>query len=572
MTLRTKHLEKAVLARIRTALRHDPQLREQTRRAPKSQRWVLTTRTFLFRALISFLLAWLVVAMHQLGVPAAAQSALAAVWFAVAAIPLRFRILALAYDLPKLIPFILLPTTREALCRWQYTRIIREAWRPGLDALAVLSTVTACHGAGPGAWLAVIPLALVTGMATLTVAFWLCFVRMPRQLAALPHATVLGLIAVAHIKPLRTWLGSFFVEHAEAFSLVSPAGWLTRAQLGLIEGDPLIAVPYLLTSLMVALSMIAAVRQWLRLYAPEVFVLWNAFGEAPPEIKELVNAQLERCQTEPPPANAAETHTANAFLNPYWPAPGSGWIDRQIARWLTPRELTLLEFAVAGPPDWSGAARHGTVLLGIGLGLLWLARQFNPTEAPAVLGYIAGGVIMFLGLAKGLPITTPFTRAFRLVAFYGTFIPFFAPFPVATSELLRVALKSGLVRAAAFTPVLLAAGAALGLSFGLNPYWCACAGVKCAVLSVLAIPWVHAFWLAGNSAAPGRFNFKTFCALMIMVGGFIGVVAGGAMAVFVRESWAWLGLALAGAASFGSAQLFMHMYARQWFDLTRPVN
>lgn len=571
MTLRSKHLEKAVLARIRTALRHDPQLREQTKRAPRSQRWVLTTRTFLFRALISFLLAWLVVALHQLGVPAAAQSALAAIWFAVAAIPLRFRIIGIIYDLPGLIPFVLLPTRRDTIFRWQCTRVVREVWRPVLDAVAVLTAIAACHGAGRGAWLAVLPLAVLAGVATFAVALWLGFVRMPRQLAALPYVIGLGLVFAGHIKPVWTWLSSFFVEHAEALSLLSPAGWITRAHLGIIEGDPLIAIPYLLTSVMVALSAIAAVRQWKRMYEPESFVLWHVFGEAPPEFRDLINAQLERYQSEQNRAEATETPAATAFLNPCWPGPNAGWLDRQIARWLTRRELALLEFGAAGLPNWTAAAKHGTVLLTIGLGLLWLVRKLDPTEVPGAMAYFAGGLIMFLGLIKGLPVTTPFTRAFRPMAIYGILIPFFASFPVASNELLRVALKSGILRAAVFAPVLLVAGACLGLNFGLDPCWSACAGLKCAILSVLAIPWIHAIGLASYSTTAGRFKLRAVFTLLTLVFGFLGLAAGGLVGLFARVSWNWLGLVLAGIASFGSAQLFMRMYARPWFDLTRPV-
>lgn len=570
MTLGPTRLEKTLRVRIKTALRADMELRRPKRRAPKIPWPQRPTTKVIARILFSCVFATFMAAVYRADRPPATQSAAAALWFAAGVLIFRFRILSILYDLPALTALALLPAPKDLIFRWQRARVLHQLWRPLCDALVMLIVIAAFNDAGAGAWLAILPLALLAAVAILAVATWLTFVPLPGQTVWLPFALFFLIIVLGQSKTWGGWLLALFVKHCETISLLSPGGWVARAYLGLLAGDAAVAFVLLALSAAVAASLACALGRWKRGYEPNSFALWYSFGEPPAEWKAVVNAQLESLPTIPGPTKASEAACTREFLEPAWPSNETGWIEKRVARWLTRRERAIIEFAALNPPNWTREFKWGTALVGAGLGIWWFARHVGGNTF-GVWPFILGGMAILMGCVLGLPIASPFARAFRPVTTYGVSIPFVAVFPVIPGELTTIALKAGVVRALAFTPVMVLAGALAGWIFDFAPMKLALCGVKCAGLSVLAIPWLQVMNHSAGTTDASRPRAKTIAVLMVILGGFFGLVGGGVVAVFAPSPRWILGFALALLSSFGSAKLYMNTHAHLWFDLARPA-
>ncbi|MCX7722703.1 MAG: hypothetical protein N2379_06535 [Verrucomicrobiae bacterium] len=570
MTLRSKQLEKALRARIKDALCGDPQLRGQARRAPKAPWLARPWAKVSARILFSCLLPALIAVMHQTGWPPATQSAVAALWFGFGALMLRFRVLSVSYDLHTLTALALLPASNELVLRFQRARALRQVWRPLCDALAMLIVIAAFHDAGAGAWLAMLPMALLAAVAVLAMSFWLTFVPMPGLMVCLPYVAFLVIVVLARTKVWGDWLLPLFIKHCETISLLSPGGWMARAYLGFLAGDLTVAIPLLTLSGVAATSLALALKRWERIYLPDSFALWHSFGEPPAEWKPALDAQLERLTATPDQADGSGAILTREFLEPTWPNTETGWVDRRVALWLTRRERAIVEFAGMKPPNWAREIKWGAALVGVGLGICWFAKRAGLGGLEVTLFFI-GGIAALIGCGLGLPLATPFTRAFSPVTIYGVSIPFVAVFPITPRELMIIALKAAVVRALAFAPVMAMGGAVLGHILGLNPITTALWGLKCAVIAVFAVPWLQVMNHSAGANDSTRFSTKTLKALVVVLGGFLGLATGGVAAVFAPAPWWILGFVLAAASSFGSAKLYMDMHALLWFDLARAA-
>lgn len=571
MTLRSIQLEKAVRARIKTALDADPQLRLQFKRAPKTRWLERTAATVIARLFLSWFLAALVVVVYKSGCPPATQSAAGALWFTVAAVMFRLRILGIFYDVPCLTALVLLPAPRDLVFSWQRSRVLRELWRPFSDALAILIIIAAFNHAGNSAWLAVLPMALLAAVAVWAVSVWLTFVPIPPQTGYLPFVLGFLIVVIAHSETWNAWWMRLFVEHCETISLLSPGGWIARAYLAMLAGDTMVLVTLVGLTCLVAASLAAGLNRWKWSYDPEGVALWYSFSEPPEEWKSVVNAHLESLPLQPGPADVSEAIASREFLKPVWSDNNTGWVERCLLRRLTARERTVLEFACLKPPDWTRQIKWGAVFIALGVGICWFVNQSGDTTiSKAVL--IIGGIAILIGCVLGLPLSSPFERAFCPVTTYGISIPFMAVFPVTAHELMAIALKAGVIRALVFMPVMVLGGAILASIFGFKSLTGALLGLDCAVLSVLAIPWLQMLAVSAGTNDASRFSPMALTTLVVILSGFVGLIAGAAAAMFAPQPWPVLGFALAAASSFGSAKLYMDMYSQMRFDLARRAN
>lgn len=576
MRLRCLRLEKAVRARVRAALRADRPLRRQARRAPRlrwSERpWARVTGRLLLSALLGLLIA---VAYRSDG-PLATQSAVGALWFLSAVLIGRFRLLRLWYDLPALTALTLLPVSKDLVLGWERQRVLRQGWRLGADALALLGVLAATHGASLWGWAAVGPLAALTACAALAMSVWLMLVRVPPQVVWLPFlAMFVGTFFVGN-ETLRPWLGRMLAEHGETLSLLSPGGWVARAYLELPAGDSPLAVSLLGLSAAVGASLAWGLRRVEQAHDPEKIVLQYSFGEPADEGKPRLETQVV---CGPQPSSAAEVRDAVAvrpFLQPSWPTQRAGWIERWVQRWLTLREKVVLEAAILTWPagmrqaPWTRGASAGAALAAVGLGLCWLQTQPIPGW-PRGIALCAGLIALVTACSFGLPFSLKCGSASGSVTAFGVSIPCWALLPVTAGELGLVALKVGVVRALVFAPVMAVGGALLGAMLELSPIWGAVAGLKCTLLSVVAIPWWQAAQHSTATNEANRWTWRTPVLLVILGTGLLGLIGGGLATLFGPGLWSVLGLGVATVTSFGSALAYAELHNRLWLDLTRAV-
>ena len=564
---RSSRFEHASRAKVRAALRADHGLRRLARRAPKRS-W--SQRPFAkvgARLMLSGLLGVLVAVVARPEWPVAMQSAMVALWFMLSSITLRFHLIGLLYELQPLTALSLLPASSAMIFRWNRRRIWLQLWRPFADSLAMLVVIATIRDAGWTGWLVVAPLAFLSASVVLACSVWLTFVPVPTVALLLPVAVPVLCIVMREVDTIADWATMLIVRHCERISLILPGGWTARAYLSVLTGNDRGLLALLLPAVALAGSVVWALRRWERLYRPEVFALWHSFGEPPPEWKEEVNAYLADQPRAPGPTELTMGIEAREFLQPPF-FNGAPWLDRFIGRLLTDREQAILELAALRAPRWTRRAVWGAALVGLGLLSIWGGQRTvnSIVEGAAIFG---GGFSIVLGVLIGLPFVSGFTRAYAPVNCFGTLIPFLAAFPVTIQELDLIALKAGLVRGLIFAPVTAAAGGLLSVFFGASASWGVAAGLKLAVLSIVAIPWFQAANNANGTNDTSRVTWRSLIVLLVLGLSFLGLAGAGVASIFAAGAWTWLTVISAAGSSFGGAFVYRLLHDRMWFDLMR---
>jgi len=331
----------------------------------------------------------------------------------------------------------------------------------------MLIVIAGSNNACTSAWLTVLPMALLAAVAVWAAALWLTFVPIPRQAGCLPSVLGFLIILSAQSETLGAWWKRLFIEHCETISLVSPGGWIARAYLAMLSGDTTLLVTLLALTGLAAASLAPALRRWDHSYDPDGVALWYSFYEPPDEWKSVVNVQLESLPLPPCTAEVSEAIAPGEILKPAWASNSVGWVERCLLHRLTTRERIILEFACLKPPDWTNQIKWGAVLVALGIGICWLGRPPGGIHIDGA-GLITGGIAILIGCGLGLPLTSPFERAFHPVTTYGISIPFMAVFPVTPHELMKIALKAGVIRALCFYACNYAGRRGTGAHIGLQ--------------------------------------------------------------------------------------------------------
>ena len=197
-------------------------------------------------------------------------------------------------------------------------------------------------------------------------------------------------------------------------------------------------------------------------------VLLDYASEAPEGLSDE-DRQAFSGQLEPPPkvgvTDATDRILSRDFLAPA-AAPTSGWIERQVWRWWTPRQRLLAEWDWAAEPGWTSAWKTGSLLLGgsvlvtlLGRALGWVFLEW----ALPVGGGLGGLILLPFWIAlSGGRLQSGASQPVRLSEF--------GLMPRGMGETLALVTKASLVRILAAMPVVVPYGTVVALMLD-RPWW-----------------------------------------------------------------------------------------------------
>lgn len=569
MKLHSPEFERRLSRRVSDALRMNPDLRRQAKRAPRQN----SLRTLLgvgIRMVISAVLGSVVLAFGEGNRPGSAQAAIGAIWFLGFAFVLRFHILNAFYRLDYLAAFTVLPVPFDLAWRWNRLKSFRIAWRTGLDAVVVLGAIALANDATAAGWLLVVPAAVLVVLLVHALALWLTFVPVPAFMNLLPSFAIIAFVVVMNATAWRDWLMQLVIQESETLSMALPAGWVLRPFVALVTWTRLDLAVLLLPALGLAASQVWALRRFAASYAPFEFALWQAFAVPPAEFKDHVNALLAEQPSPPGPTETMEVLQAREFLAPGFSAEPGQWIERAVLAALTPRQHAVLELAMFELPRWTRRALAGAGLLLAAIAAAAIGHRAgaSPLQTWTAWTAVVSGVA---GMLLALPLGAGFKRIFHPIDVGGLTIPFGAVFPVTLMELVRLAVKVNLFRAGFILPLLVGGGALLGIALEIPVAQAAGGGLKLGVLSIAFTPMLVIASLSSVTNDTSRVSCRGLFLILIFLGSFLGFLGLGAASLFAPFPWSMGFLAAAAVTSLALVKLYAALDARRWFDLfVRP--
>ena len=496
------------------------------------------------------------------------RRALLSVLALLVALYLHGQLLKAIYQHPDLLAQALLPASRESVFRRQLRLGLRQlGWLP--LAGAVVAWVV--QGTGRGAevpW----PLAGLAGAVLGTYVVALGFLALRWRHAA--RAYGLGWVGFITIwlgsnlapAPLLVAVVSWLNEQGDLLVGVLPTGWLVGPGHRWLTGRAHASDALWLLPAIALMTLLPTVRRWLeQRYQFREAVLLDYAAEVPedcsPEDREALAGHFEA----PPRTGLTEITDrilSREFLLPA-SEPTSGWIERWVWRWWTPRERLLAEWDWATGPTWTFAWKTGAMLLGGSLVLTLSGRLLGWTwlESALPVGGVLGGLSclpVLIGLA-GSRLQTPFGATAKLSPY--------AVYPRGMKEQLSLLNKASLVRSLAALPLVTAFGACAAVMLE-RPWWL---GVDFAVRACFAAGAITPAWLVVRVAQVTNDVNQLRVKSLLILGWHLGCLAllGGLLvAGFLSEAgwWCLLGAPVA-------ARLWERGYRlaldRHWFDLMK---
>ncbi len=543
MTLRARHLERAIRRAVKTALRASGALWGDFRQVRKRQRQNLKLPGWAGRI---FFLIW---ASFMLTIPRRPVELIAAVivlWtlgmlFLRAA---QFRT-ALFFS-PALGVYKYLPLADADVFVLQWQAFLRLAFWSALDFTVAYSIVASklVHASN----------FVLTGL-ILGVAQSLCI-------------TTSAICLYAFVRPILFRIAPLFLVSAVALAAfgsnqaglikgvihfaywLPPVGWIFHL-LGLVTSPTWFfdLLPAVMAGSLLALFPIA----WKRardFYVPteDLFVAAERAASANPV--PTLQGVAEHVRQDPGEVRAGIE--SRAFLQPLdWE--NLGLIERWVARLLNPRERLIAEFMLAGRPQWTKGLRAFVIFLALALGVLLLIGRL------AAIGPWILAASFFLRFFNAHATW----RGFGLPRGSGPQSPFYALYPFGFRELMITVLKINLARFFLLLPILLLCGVFFVKSLGLETGPSIITGLKLIWLAIVLQPVGALLMVSSQSSDSYRPSF-VFAALFFI----LATLASGVFFFMGTNVWLLLASAIALALlPLSGLLLYGRSFNRVRFDL-----
>ena len=496
------------------------------------------------------------------------RRALLSVLALLVALNLHGLLLKAIYQHPDLLAQALLPASREWVFRRQLRLGLRQLlWLP--LAGAVVAWIVQGTGRGTEVpW----PLAGLAGALLGTYLVALGFLALRWRHAA--RAYGLGWVGLVTLwlgsnfapAPLRAAVISWLNEQGDLLVGVLPTGWLVGPGHRWLTGQAHASDALWLLPALALTTLLPSVRRWLeQRYQFREAVLLDYAAEVPEdcsaEDREALAGHFEA------PQRTGLTEITDRILSREFllPAsePTSGWIERWVWRWWTPRERLLAEWDWATGPTWTFAWKTGAMLLGGSLVLTLSGRLLGWTwlESALPVGGVLGGLSslpVLIGLAGGR-LQTPFGATAKLSPY--------AVYPRGLKELLGLLNKVSLVRTLAALPLVTAFGACAAV-MQERPWW---VGVDFAVRAGFAAWAITPAWLVVRVGQVTNDVNQLRAKSLLILGwhlGCLALLAALLVAGFLSEAgwWCLLGAPVAARVWERGYRL---AFDRHWFDLMK---
>lgn len=468
-----------------------------------------------------------------------------------------------------------LPVPTEFIFRWQLQKFLRGSlWSLG-DVLVGFGTLASVLNFPGMKWCAVIPLAVLTWILTLSLAA-LCAAHVRQSRYAWVYMAVWGgLLGLLIFHWLVNWslLLSMFDRAAPGINILLPTGWgISLFQLLMPHSNWPVAL-----LLMPVAGVICTLRHsLLRLRSFYAFreTTRQESGDLEPDIEETAsqNSVISQQNADERPRQLGPTAIleiiqTRRFLDaPQWP--NRNRLESFLWRWFTPRERALSEIAFPNGPGilalWKRIFRDFAVLAVSGLAV----GMANPT---AKMWFIGCGIfytgIMVLGCVNNSG------RMFRGLMCSGVRIPMYTNFAAGLIESARMLLKVTALQIPMLLSWSILSGALIahlaqiplegGMLLGARG---GC--LLCATRFIFLV-----FGFSSGSSDTGRLGFRNVLLLVCIVPLALLFVALGTMGLTLpKPMHAWGATALGVLDAYVLFRLYAWFYNRSFFDLMNVPN
>ncbi len=582
MTLRWREAERRLVRRVRQELSADPEAvrtARRLRRAAREHRWLKW-------------LAWFVIALAPAikltpreGGPTL-YLAMVTLWVTSAAIFYGQELASNLTTSDHITSLAHLPVPDGAIfdLTWQrfltYSLVPLISLETGYVLVAVLQLGSAA-AVGAATGLAILQWLVFLSLAALVATLGPLVPRKGVRRTAFFLATHLAMLVLGSVLFFTRRPPAYLVDGPARWALLAiPAGWPSAAfQEGPLRGHAWALALLLPAGLFAALLPVIHRRMRERFRIAEVASTSAPGAEALAE-KLVDDLSALEAKADPLvadfPERAAwdreglarripgllESHIrGRSFLAPI-PWDGGGWLVRRVERWLTRRERDVADLLLGGRPFWTARWKVSLELTTIGVA--------TALALPRTLDAVPFG-LLYLATMLGAPILGGIWPGFANSNASGMGVPRYAAVPIGYGEIMRVTLKANLVRIAAWTPLALAGGAALGARFGPGTWSGLAIAAKAAFLLLAWQPLVvslHLSWEngAGDKLGLDRRSLAPLLTVLLLLPA-VGISAGLAFAVRGPASLAWL-VAFAGSTLLGTLAYRRHYH--RGLDLVGP--
>lgn len=479
---------------------------------------------------------------------------------------------------PDLLALALLPIPDEAIFRRQLARALVELLPVPLAGMLAGGLVAASGDAG-SAWLASLAGGLVVGI--YLVGLGLAFLpwRSAPLFTSLGWLLLFPGVFLAQVLPESWRAGMLHVlgQYGDVLAALLPTGWVVEPFHHLLAGtarptDWAWALP--IASLVAATPFL--VRRYREQYRPREGVLLHYAAQAPEWFDEEQQAGLEEALERPRPTGLTELReavTGRRFLASAL-GPPPGWIERWAWSWWTARERVIAEWALGAWPGWTRGWRQSWAALaaaGVVTAILHGAGVEWAWVATALGGAVVGLRVLPLGTGLAGRALAPISLGQARFSPLGLF-------PVTLGEVVRLAIKTSVVRGVAALPFGVLAGAFVAWLFpGLPPVATladsvgagASLGAQACLLGVAARPLLLVWQASQATQDSARFHWRSLVLALLQIGGALGGLALTLASLIPYVGWA--ALLLLALFSLGFTALYLRFWNRSAFDLQPPA-
>jgi hypothetical protein len=550
MKLYAPAFEKALKRGVRLAIRNDPKLQKEYRRAKVRKRpmWII----WMVRLILSCVLAASVSTVLNLTNHPGTALAVVVLWTLAAAAFLSALLAPSRLHGADVSALQLLPVSDFTIYSFRRDKILANHFMMFFDLLAGLGTL---------AYLLALPWPSWLGIAIVAALAWVFNVALAMFVGARLPKFRAGWLGLGVALLFLSWLlgnkydGPEMIaaldSAAPTLNLVVPTGWPLVFFHWFAGAD---WWPPLLTIIPMA-YIIWSYRTCERLVG-ERFTYQEPHVE--PEASEQIPEALVQAdaQTGRPIGVTAITEgilSRDCFALPRW---NGDWVQKALWRWLTPREQVLANIVFSQPlamvRPWGRIVRH--FLIGT---VVWqLARILVPSSEKFVLIFA-----MMVPFFEVLAQSWPSGAAFRTVRTFGIRISLLAPYPITFHELSSLLLKCAVIQLPMVTSIATCFSLIYALSHGL--YWVN--GLMLGLRITLVVVALRLALLVLNFASmsndTSRSWQRTLVALAICVleiCAFVGLAGGTLFVPFEATAW------LSGVTLVGTQYGFLRFYGWLW--------
>ncbi len=521
MKLHSPAFEKALRRTVKQRIKASPELRKEARRNRTSAGTMNVDTLFQHLAALVFLPLGLY-ALGETGKSLGLQLAFVSVWCFMMVLFHVGRIFQCLFASTDLAALSFLPIADATVFHWQWQKTLwRSVWLFAYAFVAYLVIAQQRNAGWPGVAAALVA-AGVQWLLAVSLATGLAGHRpqWPYQLLGLG---LLGLLVIPvfarnFIRP--EWI-SWLDGNAWVANFILPTGWVSQLFSQTITGFN--GVMWLLLLAVVAVFHFGRSGR-------EVIASVYGFADVPDtELPEEEMAAEDDSTDEEAAGGRAVIEAkpwqregitdhldqvrSREFLQAQ-PLVAAGWIERLFQRWLTPREMLLVEAFVGALPAWTSRWKRAFIVAGLGL-LVGVPLPPNRNEI-AYLIYLLTGLFSFFMLT---PVGGDFRRLFQGYQIGSVQVPFMAGFPVGFREILRLYWKASCVRALAALPILMVFSG-LVFHFALANdtkrafFYGLCLGFKLGLIGLVLQPALCANWLS-RALTHRRSHFLWRCSFIL---------------------------------------------------------